>query len=156
MNADALMRARMDAYVAFFETLSPETLPHLVDLAAPDVRFRDPLNDVVGVAAMTAILEAMFHELDEPRFRVSHRAYAGQTLLLRWRFDARTRRGRFGFEGMSTIVFGADGRVAEHLDYWDAGAAIYERVPLIGRMVRLIRRRLGRLRSTPVALPAAA
>jgi hypothetical protein len=42
---------------------------------------------------------------------------------------------------MSELRFAADGRVREHIDHWDAAAQVYERLPLIGGLMRLIRRR---------------
>ncbi|MFW6322186.1 MAG: hypothetical protein ACOC02_01025, partial [Guyparkeria sp.] len=45
-------------------------------------------------------------------------------------------------EGMSELVLGADGLVVEHVDYWDPAGQLYERVPLLGWLMRRIRHRL--------------
>ena len=34
----------------------------------------------------------------------------------------------------------ADGRVVEHRDYWDAAEQLYEKLPLIGGVLRLLKR----------------
>ncbi len=44
-------------------------------------------------------------------------------------------------DGMSEIRFRADGRVAEHLDHWDAAEQLYERVPVLGTLIRLVKRK---------------
>ena len=36
----------------------------------------------------------------------------------------------------------ADGRVAYHRDYWDAAEEVYEKIPLLGGLLRWIKRRL--------------
>ena len=44
---------------------------------------------------------------------------------------------------MSTDIDRAlEGRVLEHLDYWDATLAL-EGIPVLGRIVKSVRRRLG-------------
>ena len=43
--------------------------------------------------------------------------------------------------GATRLRFDAQGRVAEHRDYWDAAQELYEKLPLIGSVLRAIRRR---------------
>ncbi|MCA0424309.1 MAG: nuclear transport factor 2 family protein, partial [Proteobacteria bacterium] len=35
----------------------------------------------------------------------------------------------------------ADGRIAEHRDYWDAAEELYEKLPAIGALMRWLKRR---------------
>ena len=41
--------------VALFEALSLQDLPRLADIYSPDARFKDPFNEVQGVAAIQDI-----------------------------------------------------------------------------------------------------
>ncbi|MBW6508769.1 MAG: hypothetical protein K0A94_04400, partial [Desulfuromonadales bacterium] len=43
--------------------------------------------------------------------------------------------------GISYLHIAADGRVDEHRDYFDLGALLYERLPLLGPLVRAVKRR---------------
>jgi steroid Delta-isomerase len=43
--------------------------------------------------------------------------------------------------GGSHIVFGDDGRIALHRDYWDAAEELYEKLPAVGRLMRWLKRR---------------
>jgi hypothetical protein len=142
MARNALVRRGANAYVAFFEALTPDTLADLPKVAAADVRFRDPFNDVVGIDALRTVFDAMFRDLRSPRFRVSHTAFDDDVCLMRWSLTAEWRFGDLTIEGMSTLRFDDSGRVTEHVDYWDAGSAVYEQVPVIGRLIRVIRKRL--------------
>lgn len=142
MNLPANDPAR--AYVRFYETMTAESLDRLPEVAAPDIRFLDPFNDVTGLAAMRRILEKMFAELGNPRFVVTHCAWAGPTCLLRWRFTAMSRNdgAEWVIVGMSELEFAPDGRVRSHIDHWDAARQVYEKVPVLGALIRFIRRRL--------------
>jgi steroid Delta-isomerase len=134
--------AAAERYVDFLEAMTPADLDRLDEICAAGVKFRDPFNDVTGVAAYRRVLSKMFADVGQPGFVVSGQALAGDRLLLRWHFAARGPGGRpLEFEGMSDICFDAAGRVVSHSDFWDAGQ-VYDKVPLLGSLVRLVRRRL--------------
>jgi hypothetical protein len=129
----------LDAYVAFFERIAADRLDELDALVVPDVRFKDPFNDLRGAANMKAAL-AMAFEHGTPHFEVIDRARGDSAAYLLWRYTHGT---GFAIEGMSEIRFAPDGRIAEHIDHWDSGAQFDVHIPLVGRLVRLVRRRFG-------------
>ncbi len=130
------------AYCRYLEDLTTERLDRLTDYVAADVRFRDPFNDTRGADAMAGVFRHMFDSLRDVRFRVLHAAASGETCLLSWRFDALLGARAWSFDGTSVVRFGADGRVLEHVDHWDAAREFYERLPVIGWLLRGLRRRI--------------
>jgi steroid delta-isomerase len=83
------------------------------------------------------------HDLPGHRFTVTHRAWDGDICLMRWLFEAETKGGlKLSFAGMSELTFDSEGKVACHVDPWDAGKEFYERLPLLGWLLRTIRRRV--------------
>ena len=132
-----------DAYIRFYETLSPATLPDLARVATVDVHFRDPFNDLRGVDEYQRVLGELLESVPDVKFTVGHQAVDDDTCFIRWRMIGTLRGAPWIVEGMSALRFAADGRVREHVDYWDAAAQFYERLPLIGGVLRFIRRRVG-------------
>ena len=128
---------KLDAYIAYFERLSPHTLGELDALVTPDVRFKDPFNDLRGASDMREAM-AMAFEHGTPRFEVIDRARGSHAAYLLWRYTHGT---GFAIEGMSEIRFAPDGRIAEHIDHWDSGAQFYARVPVLGWLIERVRRR---------------
>ena len=130
---------------AFYETLTRASLAELATVYAAQARFVDPFNDVRGHAALRAVFEHMFDALDAPRFEiVDALGDAGQGFLT-WNFSFRrhAQRATLTIHGASHLRFDAEGRVTLHRDYWDAAHQVYERVPLLGAVLRGLRRRLG-------------
>ena len=126
----------------YFEALSPATLGELDTLYAPDARFKDPFNEVQGVAAIRAVFEHMYRRLDAPRFEVDECLVQGDQAFLAWRFHCRFRgesRARC-IRGGTLLQFDAQGRVRTHRDYWDAAEELYEQLPLIGPLMRGLKR----------------
>jgi hypothetical protein len=122
-------------YVRFYEAMTQDSLSRLPDLVAPDVHFVDPFNDVRGVAALQRVMLKTLHDLPGHRFVVTHRAWDGDTCLMRWQFDAEAKGGL-------KLSFDDDGKVARHIDHWDAGKEFYEKLPLLGAVLRAIRQRV--------------
>jgi hypothetical protein len=44
--------------------------------------------------------------------------------------------------GATHLRFAPDGRIAYHRDYWDAANELYAKLPLIGPVMRWLRRKL--------------
>lgn len=135
--------ATLEAYGRFYETMTLETLPAIAALVAPDMRFRDPFNDVRGVDEVVRLLSMMYAH-GTPRFEVLDRALGQEAGYILWRFSSEPAAGGapIVITGMSEVHFAPDGQVSEHIDHWDAAAQFYERVPVLGWLIRKVRRRL--------------
>lgn len=134
--------AAAERYIALCEGMTPGDLDRLEEFCAPDVHFRDPFNEVTGVAAYRRVLAKMFRDVGQPEFRVTGHAVAEQVCYLRWHFAFRRANGRtLRILGMSEVHFSAEGLVTAHFDYWDA-SPVYETVPLLRGLVRMVKRRL--------------
>lgn len=140
IHADADVRH----VVRYFETFAPASLDTLGRIYADDAVFVDPFNDVRGLGAIHRIYARMFETLDEPCFEVTEVLAQDVRCLLVWTFAFR-RRGRaseWRIHGSSLLRFAPDGRIAEHRDYWDAASQLYEKLPFIGALLRVLRRRM--------------
>ena len=135
---------RAEAYARFFETLRPQTpLASYEALYEPDVYFEDPFHKVKGLDSLVKLFRNMFNTLETPVFSVDEIVCSGGVAYLRWEFSYRRNTGGpiESFEGVSRVQFTASGRVSSHIDYWDAAHNVYERLPLIGKAVALLRSR---------------
>ena len=130
--------------VAFFEGLSPADLPRMAAIYTEDALFKDPFNQVAGVAAIQRIFEHMFVSLDGPRFVIRDAIVQGNQCFLSWDFIFRMK--RFSREeqvvrGGSHLRLAADGRIRDHRDYWDVAEELYEKLPVLGALMRWLKRR---------------
>ncbi len=128
--------------VAFYEGLSLDSLADLGQIYSPDARFIDPFNEVNGLPAIRRVFEHMFEAVHRPRFEVLESLSEGDSSFLLWHFI-------FGPDGRETTVlggshlrYGPDGRIAFHRDHWDPAHELYEQVPVLGRLMRWLRKRL--------------
>ncbi len=132
---------------SYFENLSPADLQRMEDIYTADARFKDPFNQVQGVAAIQRIFEHMFVSLDEPRFAIQDMVIQGQQCFMSWDFSFRMKRFDKQLQvirGGSHLKLAADGRICDHRDYWDAAEELYEKLPVLGALMRWLKRRANR------------
>ena len=137
------MVVSVDQIVARFEQLSPQDLPRLAEIYTPGARFKDPFNEVQGVAAITRIFEHMFVSLEDPRFVIRDRVVQGDQCFLSWDFMFRMKRFNRDeqvIRGGSHLRLAADGRITDHRDYWDAAEELYEKLPVVGALMRWLKK----------------
>jgi ketosteroid isomerase-like protein len=137
-------RSALAQLEAVFAGLTPQNVSAISRLYAEDAYFKDPFNEVRGNAAIERIFAHMFEQLVEPRFVVLQRAVDANHAWLTWDLEYRLRPGQPArrIHGASHLEFRDDGRVSMHRDYWDAAGELYESIPLLGSILRMIRGRL--------------
>jgi steroid delta-isomerase len=138
--------AAVERIVAFFEHLAPADAERIGDFYATDAYFRDPFNEIRGVAEIARVFRHMFEQLADCRFEITETVAANNGAFLIWDFTFRVKSWRPGtvhkIQGASHIKFASDGKVSYHRDYWDAAGELYATLPLIGPVMRFLRRRL--------------
>ena len=128
--------------VDWFERLSPETLASIDAVYASDAHFKDPFNDVVGVAHIRAIYAHMFDNLTDPAFEITQTIEQGLQAFVAWRFTFQWRGKAFDIPGCTQMTLNEQGRVVDHVDYWDVAQGLYEHLPLLGVVLRKLRGRM--------------
>jgi hypothetical protein len=114
---------------------------------APGVYFRDPFKTIHGEAdfekyllgSSTAVAQFGMDWLDVAR--------DGQDYYFRWVMSVKLKRdGKDTPPGLTTgishVRFDREGMVVFHQDYFDGAAFLYEKIPVLGWEIRLIKKRL--------------
>lgn len=137
------MSAALAGVVRFYETLDAEAVHRVPAVYAADASFKDPFNEVAGHAAIVRIFRHMFVQVHEPRFVVTSSVLQGSQAFLCWEFHFRMKRlvdGPQCIRGATHLHFGPNGLVTRHRDYWDAAEELYEKLPLLGGLMRWLKK----------------
>ena len=139
-------RAALERVRNFYARLKPADLDRLAELYAPNAYFRDPFNEVRGLPEIRRIFAQMFEHLDDSRFAFLDAVVDEGGALLTWDMTFRIRRYKPGqvrtIHGATHLKFDAAGRIAYHRDYWDAADELYAKLPVIGPVMRWLKRKL--------------
>lgn len=128
-----------------FAALDARNLARLGELYSDDVLFRDPLHEVRGLPALQRYFAEMYANVGRLDFDFHgfDQVCDGEGYL-RWTMHFRHPRLRGGapisVDGCSHLLWWD--KVYQHRDYFDAGAMLYEHLPLMGGVIAWLKRRL--------------
>ena len=139
------MSYAVERIVVFFETLTPQSVERFGDFYTEHAYFKDPFNEVRGLQEVQRIFGHMFDALQEPRFVITERVVDGEQCFLSWDFHFRFKKFKpevnQTIRGATHLKLAADDRIRFHRDYWDAAEELYEKLPVIGGLMRWLKKR---------------
>ncbi|WP_445158557.1 nuclear transport factor 2 family protein [Halomonas sp. E14] len=145
MNRDTALAA----FCARFNKLDKNCTEILCELYTDDVIFQDPLHRIEGLESLEKYFKALYENVTGCRFEFHQQALQGEAAFVSWTMHLSHRRlasGRqISLEGCSVLCFPAhaEGRASRHRDHFDLGALLYENLPLLGPLVKGVKRRAG-------------
>ncbi|WP_421862503.1 nuclear transport factor 2 family protein [Motiliproteus sp.] len=116
-------------------------------LVSDGICFEDPFGAVEGRKALTDYLIRFAEQVEEGHFELLQQAGDDNACMLLWRFSGFNRRfgdadGIWCFEGVSVLYFDDEDKICRHIDYWDSGTCVYQKLPVLGGLIRWIKRRI--------------
>jgi len=130
---------------ATYHGLGPGNLDGLTDLYCTDVCFEDPIHGIQGLPALINYFEHMYRNVESAEFKFHRTLETDNEAFLSWTMLVRHRQIKQGqvirVEGASYVKV-RDNKIYYHRDYYDLGAMAYEHIPVFGRLISWIRRRL--------------
>jgi len=139
------MSTYLQQFAERFAQLDGDHLDRLENLYSEDITFRDPLHRIDGLDDLRAYFAQLYANAHDIRyvFAGADEVTPGQGYL-RWTLQFRHPRlagGRpISLQGCSYLQW--RDRVHFHQDFFDAGALLYEHIPLMGGAIRWLKGRL--------------
>ena len=129
-----------------WEHFDESSLWHLEKLYSPSLVFIDPIGKIEGRDEFLSHLESQCKKLDECRFWFDEKleVISNNQASLVWCMTMRHKAIGDGkateTRGVSIIQF--DTLVTFHRDYFDLGQMVYQHLPVLGSVVRMVNRKL--------------
>jgi len=137
-----MFNTRFIEIATWFQALTPESLDVVGEIYASDAVFIDPFNDLKGIASVRAVYQHMFDTLVRPRFVITKSVSVHQSGFMTWDFHFETRGQAMSISGSTHFELNDAGLITLHQDYWDPAQQLYEKIPVLGGVLRILRRKL--------------
>lgn len=103
---------------------------------AEAVHFRDPTQEKQGIDAYLAAQDGLVRRCDDVSLEPTSLAISGDTAFVEWVLGLKIKGIEFLYPGVSRLRFAADGRIIDHVDYFDFVGPTFGPVPVLGPFVR--------------------
>ena len=107
-----------------------------------NIQFIDPLGEINGIQAMVSYYKNMYKNVKSIRFDPKNEFTKGEEKVFVWQMHLEHKSLGGGkpivLDGVSVFRY-KNGKAVYHRDYFDLGAMIYEKVPVLGSVIRWIK-----------------
>ncbi len=138
------MPSVVEQFKETYGRLNAQSLGLLAELYTDDVVFQDPFRRLEGLGALTRYFAELYAHVETCSFTFEAEVVHAQQGVILWTMSLRHPR----LNGGRTVVVPGSTHVRFrhkiyfHRDYFDAGAMLYEHIPVIGMVIRFLKERV--------------
>ncbi len=137
----------MKKFLDTYQQLNRDSLFLLREIYAENVHFIDPVHQINGLDNLTAYFAVLYENIISIEFLFDQPVTTGNKGAVQWQMIFRHKRlaggKQLSLHGASFIEFNQRKKVCEHHDYFDLGTMVYEHIPLVGNLIRTVKKRIG-------------
>ena len=134
----------LEEFKTLYRKLDAGNIESVSEIYADDIVFLDPFHRIEGVAGLKLYFFEQYKNADLVEFDFGDAISEGNRYFIQWNMKLKHPRlnsGRtFDVVGSTLFKSNEDNKIIFHRDYFDAGSLLYERLPLVGVLVRWIKR----------------
>ena len=138
--------ANIKNMIKTFNELGVDNLNVLDTFYEAKVEFQDPAVKIKGIENLKKYYAAVYKNVKSIQFDFSEIIKNDLSYYATWTMHLSATGlnsgKKFSVEGISVIHFNEKNLVTDHRDYLDLGDMVYERLPLLGTLVSLVKKKL--------------
>lgn len=135
----------LENFIYIYQSLAVDNLAGLAQLYHEDITFQDPLHVISGFTALADYFDNLYQHVASCTFIINQVIRDGNQAGIYWTMTYVHKHLNGGkaisVEGHS-IIMGDKDKVVYHRDYIDLGQMLYENVPVLGGIIRWLKRRI--------------
>tara|TARA_B110000438_G_scaffold298716_1_gene347473 strand:+ start:346 stop:780 length:435 start_codon:yes stop_codon:yes gene_type:complete len=129
-----------DKFIHMLKNYGPEVLQELDTIYTNDVQYEDPINKGKGLPHIKLILDDLLKVFQGVQFESIQSTNDDEFAFVSWKMRYKFRKRAYEIDGVSRLRFNESGQITEHKDYWDASFPLYGTFPIIGSIMKLIKK----------------
>lgn len=136
----------IDRFCEVYSELGTSNLDSLSAIYHSEVEFIDPMHRVSGRDSLLAYFKRSYQNVISCQFIITNVIATNDQAAVYWKMTFShkklNRQQPISIEGHSCLEE-KEGLVVYHRDYFDVGAMVYQHIPLIGSVIKMINNRVG-------------
>jgi len=111
-----------------------------------DIVFKDPLVSFSNRPSLKDYYRRLYNNVSSIHFTFANEVVSGSECSFSWTMTMTCGLNKgepMSVDGISTIRFGGkEGKAIYHRDYYDMGEFVYERIPVVNNIIKLIKKKM--------------
>ena len=133
----------IESFKTFYHDVKHPQLDKIDQIYTEDVLFKDPVHELRGAEALHSYLSEMSLNVQNGRFEYLDQVISEDTAYIKWNMHfkhPKLGKKTITVRGISQVQFNE--RIYFHEDVYDLGELIYEHIPVLGSVVKGLKKRL--------------
>lgn len=134
----------IDNFKKYFAEIDFSKEPLLREIYANNVVFKDPIHEIHGIEQLIDYFKKLNSNLIEGSFQFTSESIVGSKAYLTWEMHLDLKRPNKSVRASGISVLFFEKKITEQRDYFDAGELFYEQVPILGSIIKMLKKRIAR------------
>ncbi|MBL8993944.1 MAG: nuclear transport factor 2 family protein [Spirochaetia bacterium] len=135
-------KAVVEKFVDFFGRMNLNDDSILKEIYSEKVAFMDPIHQIHGLEALRSYFRKLNENLLEGAFVFTEESIAENKVYLSWEMNLKLKSPQKRVKASGISVLTIEEKIVKHRDYFDAGELFYENVPLVGGVIRFLKKKI--------------
>jgi len=134
--------AVIQKFKAYFTNMQVGDTSRLEEIYADQVIFIDPIHQIRGIENLKKYFAKLNENLLEGSFQFTDEAISENTVYLHWEMKVKLKRPKQTVKASGISVLMVEEKIISQRDYFDAGELFYENIPVLGSIIRFLKRKI--------------
>ncbi len=126
----------------YFKELDLKDLESLHQIYADEIVFKDPIHEIRGIEDLKQYFAKLNKNLESGSFIFTDEAINHDKVYLSWKMKLSLKTPQKKIEVSGVSVLTIKDRITRHEDYFDAGQLFYEHIPLLGSIIKFLKKKI--------------
>ena len=132
----------IEKFKNYFTQMDLKNNTILKEIYAEDVLFTDPIHKIQGIDNLSQYFNKLNDNLIEGTFQFTEEALIDNKAYLSWDMKLKLKKPKKRVQASGISVLTIEDKVISQRDYFDTGELFYENVPVLGGLIRSIKRKI--------------
>ena len=114
----------------------------LDDIYSKNVVFKDPIHEINGIEHLSKYFKKLNDNLIEGSFQFLDESTIGNKTFISWEMNLRLKKPNKNVKASGISVLTIEEKIVSQRDYFDAGELFYENIPVLGGIIRFLKKKI--------------
>lgn len=132
----------IDKFKSYFTQMNFDHPSVLNEIYSDQIVFKDPIHEIEGIKNLKAYFDQLNNNLIEGAFAFTDETIVDNKAYLSWEMHVKLKRPKKRIVASGISVLTVEEKITHQRDYFDAGEMFYEHIPLLGGIIRSLKKKI--------------
>lgn len=134
----------IEKFKNYFTQIDFSSISVLNEIYSEDIVFKDPIHEIHGIENLKSYFQKLNENLVEGIFHFTDESIVNNKVFLSWEMNLKLKRPKKDVKASGISVLLIEDKIISQRDYFDAGGLFYENIPVLGGIIRSVKKKLAK------------